>query len=162
MSEADSETFMQPERRLRDDTKVPAAPRLVSGIKAMLSLTNFLVPLKVPLRAKRHRTVCYLAGDADGRSFGSFVDISNDKGNKDNFFCYEKLSIVIRENWSSNYKDLKHLIDNLKAALKSGMLEPGTEVFLITNNIVYEYAYYKVNFLVKPLLDLVLELRRLK
>ena len=69
MTEEEQESFMKPEERLAEGDKVKASSRLHRDIDALILLTDFEEPVKVPLRGVKQGVVCYTAGDAAGRGF---------------------------------------------------------------------------------------------
>jgi hypothetical protein len=62
---------------------------------------------------------------------------------------------------SSNYRELKNLVDSLRRFVKDRDLR-GVEIFLFTDNSVAEAAFWKGNSSSRRLFELVLELKRLE
>ena len=59
---------------------------------------------------------------------------------------------------SSNYRELRNLVEALERAVKQGLIN-GAEVFMFTDNIVAERAYFKGSSASRALFNLVLRLR---
>ena len=59
---------------------------------------------------------------------------------------------------SSNYRELCNLVETIESLYLEGKLQD-CEIFLFTDNIVANYAYYKGSSSCKALFDLVLRLR---
>ena len=78
----------------------------------------------------------YGFADASGSGFGSSFE--NKNGLKYRFGCWGKDEAVA----SSNYKELKNLVEALQDMAQDGDLQD-TEIFLFTNNSVAESVYYK-------------------
>ena len=96
---------MKPEDRLAEGDKVKASSRLHRDIDALILLTDFEKPVKVPLRGVKQGVVCYTAGDAAGRGFGGYSKLQNCINSSKNLFRYGKWSCIVREERSSNFKE---------------------------------------------------------
>ena len=121
----------------------------------LLALGNLLADEHPPCRLVRGRkmlVVHYGFGDASGAGFGTSWKRS-------------KGGVMIRYGvWgsddgeqSSNYRELKNLVDSLVSLSKQENLE-GTEVFLFTDNAVAESAFYKGSSSSLLLFNLILKL----
>ena len=134
--------------------RVKAVSRFVRDLDALLSLTESLTP---PLRTVRVSKVLYAFygfGDASGKGFGSTIETDDGISFRFGQWCTE-----IQEQ-SSNYRELRNLVEMLEASLCDGTLS-ACELFLFTDNWVSERAYYK-GYSDSPLLsELVLRLRRI-
>ena len=58
---------------------------------------------------------------------------------------------------SSNYRELRNILDNLKGLCEDRKLK-GCELFLFTNNLVVVHAYYKDSLVSRMVFDLVLRM----
>ena len=144
-------------------------PRFKDDIAALTRLTAFEMP---PLRVVRPAQVVqvfYGFGDASGKQFGA--TLSN------NYNCRGCLSgaaqdvggVRLRvglwspeeEEESSNYKELKNLVDTIREEAFSGRLKE-CEMFVFTDNSTAESCFYRGNSKSVHLHRLVLELRVLE
>ena len=124
------------------------------------SLLQIMSTAKPPLRLVRgvkNLTLLYGFGDASGGGFGSSWEdgiggikvrfgVWNDEDNKGR---------------SSNYRELRNLVESVEEMGKNGELE-GAEVYFFTDNSTAERAYYKGSSSNKLLHDMVFRLRRLE
>jgi hypothetical protein len=148
----------------RDGLTSPV-PRLKDDIEALMSLTNFeLPPLRV-VRPVQVVQVFYGFGDASGKQFGATLS--------ENYNCWGRLSgagsglggIRFRiglwsakeEEESSNYKELKNLVDTVCEEAMTGRVKD-CELVIFTNKVTAEGCFYRGNSKSARLHALVLEL----
>jgi len=137
--------------------KVRAVPRLNGDLEALLAMTESETPPRCVVRSQGVVTVTYGFGDASGLGFGSSIDIDG-----------ETIRVrtgtwpwTISEEASSNWRELKNLVEAIKDMALEGRLE-GKELFMFTDNSVAERAYFKGTSKSRRLFELVLELRKLE
>ena len=151
------------------DDLTTAVPRLKHDVAALRRLAAFdLPPLRV-VRPSRVVQVFYGFGDASGTQFGATTSQNyNCRG------CLSKESAgskgvrfrlgiwaadVQRE--SSNYKELRNLVETAEAEAKAGRLH-NCEFFLFTDSSTAELAFHKGSSTSPLLHELVLRLRLLE
>ena len=112
-------------------------------------LTSPAAPPKRRARVSKLGTVWYSGGDASGGDFGGALidEITNDK------YRHGEWSVWVQEK-SSNYRELRNLVELVEEAVRDGSLD-NTELFLFTDNTTAEYAFYKGNSSNKDLFELV-------
>ena len=100
-------------------------------------------------------------GDASGQGFGGMVE-------KEGVIEFEfgQWNLFIQEGRSSNFKELSNLVRILEERIGQGGNHQGTingfELFIFTDNLVAENAYYKGNSTSPLLFELILRLRVLE
>jgi hypothetical protein len=99
--------------------------------------------------------VLYGFGDASGAGFGSSWETKN--GTRYRFGVWGKDG----NGSSSNYRELRNLVDTLEEMSKEQKLS-GTEIYFFTDNSVAERAYFKGSSSSELLHDLVTRLRNLE
>jgi hypothetical protein len=140
---------------LSPPSKVTPAPRLAQDLVCLRQLFSLPSPPPRFIRASNITMCVYGFVDASGSGFGSSFQLPEG-------------SILFRhglwgrdaDHTSSNYKELRNLVEALEAGVQSGDLDR-TEIFLFTDNSTAEGAYYKGNSSSKLLFELVLCLRLL-
>ena len=137
--------------------RVKAVYRLRSDLEA---LATFFEDEDPPWRFVRGKEICvaqYGFGDASGSGFGS--SYLTPEGIKYRFGSWGK---DVGEE-SSNYRELSNLVDSLIERLDENMKKlTGIEVFLLTDNLVAESAFFKGSSSSKKLFELILKLRQLE
>jgi hypothetical protein len=132
---------------------VAAVDRFGSDLGAMEELTEPDQPPRQPLRARKSGSAFYLMGDASGDGFGSglFVDgtLEFESGDWAN----------LERERTSNWREAENLVQRVERAVDEGKLKD-VELFLFTDNIVFEGTYYKGTSSSKKLFDLTLRLRK--
>ena len=137
--------------------KVSLAPRFYADVAA---LNLFFKATKPSWRFVRGKEICvveYGFGDASGAGFGASFEMRG--GIK------YRLGVWGRDvgGESSNFRELSNLVDALvDRADDVHESVKGLEVFLFTDNIVAEGAFYKGTSSSKKLFDLILKLRLLE
>jgi hypothetical protein len=129
----------EPMKALSDESPslVLPVPLLEQYVRALLALTDPLVPPERAVRSKHLLQVCYGFGDASGQCFG------------------------IYKTESSNRQEFENLAQRLEYFAQAH-LGAAIEVFMFTNNYVTECAYFRGTSSSTILFDLVLRLRRLE
>ena len=145
------------------------APRFKDDIAALLRLTNFALPPLRVVRPSRVVNVYYGFGDASGKQFGATVSKSyncmsslsqeamNDKGLRFRIGLWS----ANEEEESSNYKELRNLVDTIAGEARSGRMR-NSEFFLFTDNSTAEDCFYTGTSKSRLLHSLVLSLRLLE
>ena len=129
--------------------------RLKSDLTAMTVLLEGEEPYRVPVRVRKNGWVGYGMGDASGDGFGAAFYIDGVL-----LFRYGQWTSSISEA-SSNYRELRNLVEALEKHVREGKLRD-CEVFLLTDNLVAENAFYKGTSSSETLFNLVLRLRKLE
>eukprot|EP00804_Cyclotella_cryptica_P022763 CCRYP_004986-RA/>CCRYP_004986-RA protein AED:0.37 eAED:0.37 QI:0/0/0/1/0/0/2/0/452 len=143
------------------------APRLIDDLKALIKLTSAALP---PLRIVHPHHVAHVFygfGDTSGKGKGStkqsFKTIQHSSGelgpSGEVKFRVGMWNASV-ENKSSNYRELRNLVEDLEAEAALGGLAD-TEMFLFTDNSTAESAYYKGSSSSKKLHALILRLHKL-
>jgi hypothetical protein len=152
---------------------VLGVPRLQSDLQALTSLFAPTVPPRRVVRATQVLVVLYGYGDASRTGFGS------------SFFSFEGVRVRYGlwgrdiSHQSSNFRELHNLVDAVEwelvdqfpvlgaavEAVESLILQeriPGVELFLFTDNLVAEGAFYRGTSSNPRLFELILRLKRLE
>ena len=132
-------------------TCVKIVPRLVDDLKALQVLLEDATPPLRVIRSKLLRSMGLSFVDASGTGRGSST-ISTSKG-----ISIQMGKTTIKE--SSNYLELENLVKTIEIEHSAGRLT-NVELFLCTDNIVSERAFYKGNSKNRKLFDLILRLRK--
>ena len=130
-------------------------PRLEDDLKALMLLTSATEAPRIPVRPASSKA-SYVVGDASGVGFGSTSWKSSDKKLKATVGLWN--SNTSQES-SSNFREAANLVLKLKSMLESEELSRGSEVFIFTDNFVFERTFYKGSSNSKLLHDIVIELR---
>jgi len=115
--------------------KVKPVPRFKRDICALMKMTRFLHPPKVLRRLDSVGIAAYGFGDASGMGFGHALCIAGVIRSE-----YGQWNSTIEEK-HSNYKELRNLVNAVKAAMEENVLD-GIELFLFTDNFVAECSYH--------------------
>jgi hypothetical protein len=138
------------------------APARVKGVnrlqRDLTSLQHIMKSPSPPLRLIRGQQLSYVLygfGDASGAGFGSSWE------NKDGL-CY-RFGVWGKDaqGRSSNYRELRNLVESLEEMGKSNNLS-GTEIHFFTDNSTAETAYFKGSSTSELLHELVTRLRALE
>jgi hypothetical protein len=156
---------MEDGRFTMPETKLPAdlpkrvfekdAPRIRDDIEALMRLTESPEPPRRLIRSSRVALVRYGFGDASGAGFGSSLLIGTEL-----FYRTGTWGQTIAQE-SSNYRELRNLVDAIEQATNEGALQ-GSEVFLFTDNSTAESAFFKGTSSSKSLYELVVRLKALE
>ncbi len=136
--------------------RVTPAPRLEQDLASLITLFALPHPPTRFLRPTTVKIAIYRFVDASGAGFGS------------SFSLPDKCLLFQHGVWgrdadhtSSNYKELRNLVDALEEGLRMTELR-SSEVFVFTDNTTSESAFYRGHFDSKLLFDLVLRLRQIE
>ncbi len=135
--------------------RVKAAPRLYDDVKALLTLFAAPTPPRRPVRPNKFAEATYMFGDASGTGFGSSLLV-----HKTIHFTYGQW-VESNSRESSNFRELQNLVNAIKEAHGEGLLNK-TELFVFTDNITAESAFFKGTSSSRKLFDLILDLRKLQ
>ncbi|EJK52624.1 hypothetical protein THAOC_28082 [Thalassiosira oceanica] len=109
--------------------------RLRRDIRALLELTSSEDPSRRKIRSNEVLVALYLPGDASGQGFGSALirreGVEYEAG-------------VWRCEWrelSSNFREADNLVRRIEVLVRGGLR--GAEIFVYTDNFVFESCYYK-------------------
>ena len=144
---------LQPPKENEVPEMVHQAPRLAEDIHALLSLTSGSEPARVNTRPQRRVDVVYMMGDASGRGFGTAVW---DEGTL--YWESGHFSLSYREE-SSNFREAANLVLGLEDMERDNRLA-SSEVFVFTDNSVFEGTFYKGHSNSKKLNGLILRVRQ--
>jgi hypothetical protein len=152
-----------------DDGVTIPVPQFKDDIRALMQLTDFKLP---PLRVVRPTQVVqvfYGFVDASGKQFGTMLS--------KNYNCKTRLAEPARagnriqfciglwsaaeEKESSNYKELKNLVDTMSKEARAGRMRD-CKLFMFTDNSTVESCFYRGNSKSRLLHMLVLDLRTLE
>ena len=152
-----------------EDGLTTPVPRFKDDINALIQLSNFDLP---PLRVVRPTHVVHVYygfGDASGKQFGATLSESYSCRQRLSTPCQNSRGVRFRlglwtaeeEEESSNYKELKNLVDTVLEEARAGRLRD-CEFFLFTDNSTAEGCFYRGNSKSRRLHALVLSLRTME
>ena len=127
-------------------------------IKALMKLTCYETPPEIPIHASNPNSV-YIVGDASGSGFGTCLVI---QGNDVTYTEFRKWTKEATKQKSSNFCKSSNLVIRLKNLLQDGKIERGSEVFIVTDNVVTESTFFKGSPKSSSLHYLIVELQRLE
>ena len=136
---------------------VVAATRLEEDLKALAQLMDFDIPPFRLVRGNKIAVVKYGFGDASGEGFGASW-MSNKAGVR---FRYGVWGRDANEGKSSNYRELKNLVDSVELMEDNNELY-GVELFLFTDNSVAEAAFHRGTSNSRLLFELILKLKKIE
>ena len=136
-------------------TEVWGVRRLKTDLEALSQITSSEHPPKRLARAKHKVKVVYGFGDALGRGLGAAVEVQG------KIWWHSGMWDATLEKESSNFRELLNLVIALEDAANKGVLE-GAEVFMFTDNIVAERAFFRGTSSSRFLFELVLRLKLLE
>ena len=133
-------------------SKVQVVPRLKGELFVLGNLMTWDEPYRAPVIVRSSGWVGYGMGDAFGDGFGAAFYINGTL-----LFKYGQWTSAISEA-SSNYMELRKLVEAMETHVRNGKLRD-CEVFLLTDNLVAGYAFYKDISSSETLFKLILRLR---
>ena len=152
-------------------------PRLGRDVQSLLALTGSVAPPKRRVRMTGQVRVLYGFGDASKQGFGASIEMPDKSIHwrfgqwrlDDEPYLGPDLSRgepaweggSHRKEKSSNYRELRNLVEALEDALDKGLLD-GREIFMFTDNSTAESAFFKGTSSSELLFDLVLRLRKIE
>jgi hypothetical protein len=114
-------------------------------------------PPKRKVRSLRVVRATYGFGDASGDGFGAAILLPDGKI----FYRHGVWNWLISNEHSSNYRELRNLVESLEKAAEAGLLT-NTEVWLFTDDTTAEAADYRCSSKSRELHGFVLRLRLLE
>jgi hypothetical protein len=150
---------------VKEPSKVRLVARMRRDVEVLSAMFGASVPTRRLVRGKQVARVLYGFGDASGSGFGASWTEPVDSRNEDT----EERRIRYRfgrwgsdvEGASSNYRELKNLVDVLEEMGEKGELQ-GIEVFLFTDNSTAEAAFARGSSSSKSLFLLVKRIKLLE
>jgi hypothetical protein len=134
---------------------VQPAPRFQSDLQVLMHMFSSSSPAIRLVRSSKIVVAIYGFGDASGSGFGASLELPNNA-----MFIRYGVWGKDEDSQSSNYRELCNLVDTIEAGLATGDLA-NSELFLFTDNMTAEGAYYRGNSDNKELFHLVVRLRSL-
>jgi len=131
----------------------PAAPRFKSDLEAPLELAEGERPQLRYVRSKRSLTAYYGFGDASSGGFGATIQRPGGLYGRYGLWGKDE------EAQSSNYRELRNLVDTVEEEAVEGHLKE-SELWLFTDNSTAEGCFYRGGSSSKLLHELVLRLRK--
>ena len=131
----------------------PVAPRFKSDLEAILHLADGEKPQLRYVRSKHTMTAYYGFGDASSGGFGATVQRPGG--------LYGRYGLWGKDDeaQSSNYRELRNLVDTVEEEANEGHLNE-SELWLFTDNSTAEGCFYRGGSSSKLLHELVLRLRK--
>jgi hypothetical protein len=129
-----------------------AVPRFKEDLEALTRLTASATPTMRTVRSMRTLTAYYGFGDASGSGFGATVERPN------GVFGRYGLWGKDAEDESSNYRELRNLVETVEEEAHVGYLTQG-ELWIFTDNSTAESCFFRGGSSSKLLHQLVLRLR---
>jgi hypothetical protein len=144
-------------KKQSDDAPATLAPvpRLSYDLKALKELFSSEFPTLRLIRGAHINVALFSFGDASGGGFGSSWQVGDSIEFR--FGTWDE-SI---SNESSNYRELRNLVDTLEEINISKGLS-GSEIFLFTDNSTAESAFYNGSSKSEKLFELVLRIKKLE
>ena len=136
-------------------SEVQAVPRLAMDMKALKALFGSELPPVRIVRSRKRLNFFYGFADASGKAFGATAEINESIEFEFGQWC----SAESEE--SSNWKELTNLARWIRRLVERHNLR-GCEIFLFTDNLVAEFAFWKGNSSSLKLFEIVLALRQLE
>jgi hypothetical protein len=135
---------------------IQPVPRLKEDVRVLQLFFNSPTPVQIIVRPVCGASlVAYGGGDASGEGFGGQMQpLGMQPLLRRGFWC------PVDSNESSNWRELRNLIDTIKEEVKQGRLV-GREVWLATDNSTAASAYYRGTSTSKTLHEMIVELRML-
>jgi hypothetical protein len=135
--------------------QVQAVPRLARDVECLEVLFRSTTPPLRSIRPTSVSTCIYGFADASSTGFGSSLQLPT--GHL--LYRYGLWGRDV-ESMTSNYRELRNLVEVLEDGVASGTLKH-SEIFLFTDNFTAEAAFYRGNSDSRPLFELILRLRQL-
>ena len=138
-------------------SSVKFTTRARSDVDFLIKLTSGELPLKRRVRGSKMISLVYGFGDASGKGFGSAIQLENGEI----FYRTGLWNRTIVEEMSSNYKELRNLVESVERAFALDILR-GCQLMMFTDNSTAESAFHKGASSNPALHDLVQRLRLLE
>ena len=145
-------------------------PRFRNDVKCLLALTSVDTPPTRVGRMSLQAKVMYGFGDASKHGFGASIELPDKSiiwrfGQwrlEEEFARTNPVNgLSFMEERSSNYRELRNLVEALESAYLDGLLR-NREIFMFTDNSTAEAAFFKGTSSSELLFDLVLRLRKIE
>lgn len=160
----DDKTEGDTESSLEEGGSLETPPQMVQFVKrasddleALALLLEGDVPSLRKVRGGGTVSLLYGFGDASGKGFGSALQ----KVDGQVYYQAGLWGETFSENMSSNYRELRNLVDFVHKAADEGVLD-GCQLLLFTDNIVADLAFHKGGSKSEKIHELVLKLRKLE
>ena len=101
----------------------------------------------------------FIIGDSSGPGFGSVFWVQGEKTVNAEVGRWKK---EVAEGESSNFREACNLVNRTIRLAKEGKIKTGSEVFVVTDNVVTESIFYKGSSKTSSLNELIVELRKLE
>ena len=134
--------------------EVTAKPRLILDVESLMELMSSELPPLRQIRSKVVSHVYYGFGDASGSAFGATLldaDVT--------YFEYGQWSTEMSEE-SSNWRELNNLVESIESWVRSHDMK-GSQLFVFTDNMTAECAFWKGTSKSRKLFNLILKLKRI-
>ena len=135
---------------------VPVLPLMLDHIKVLTDMFANEQPVLLLKRGCSRFEAMYIFGDASGLGFGSSSWGTGERLN----YRYGVWGLSIGEDSSSNYRELRNLVESLEKSGSSGQLD-GKKVFLFTDNSTAEAIASKGSSTSPLLYELIVRLFKL-
>ena len=132
-----------------------AVPRFANDLKALLRLSSSDKPTPRVVRGKVVLTAYYGFGDASSGGFGATVERADGVHGRFGLWGADA------ENASSNYRELRNLVETVEEEAQQGHLK-GAELWLFTDNSTSESCFVKGSSSSPLLHELILRLRKVE
>jgi hypothetical protein len=154
----------------QEPRRVFPVPRLKHDLNCLSNLTSAEVPPLRRVRMKLHAKVMYGFGDASKQGFGTSIELPDKKlmWRYGQWRLTEEQCATDRvtdkslvEERSSNYRELRNLVEALEDAFDKGVLHD-REIFMFTDNSTAEAAFFKGTSSSELLFNLIIRLRKIE
>jgi hypothetical protein len=153
-----------------EPTLVFPVARLHGDLSCLLELTASDTPPKRVVRMTSQARVIYGFGDASKQGFGASIELP-DKAifwrfgqwrlREEQVILAGGKGMSFVEERSSNYRELRNLVETLEEAFRKGLL-CNREIFMFTDNSTAESAFFRGTSSSRHLFNLVLRLRKIE
>ena len=138
----------------REPIHVKIAPRLRGDIEVLMIFSKSEIPLRTLVKPT-HRYKAYMFGDASGQGFGLSLWSPKDGSIELNIGSWQD---KVKEN-SSYFRESLNFVRKLETMVERGEIEHGSELWLFTDNFLFEACYSKGAARSKTLHELITRLR---
>ena len=141
----------------RGPPQVPMVNRLRKDIKILMEFTSTENPVRTPVRPTK-RIEAYMFGDASGQGFG--LSLWSPESGTIHMHVGSWNERV--KNHSSNYRETCNFVRKIEELVENGDVEKGSELWVFTDNFVFESCYSSGSASTKDLHELITRLRRME
>jgi hypothetical protein len=145
--------------------EVTPVPRFRSGINFLKFLTQPEEPPCISVRPEASSTIAFIFGDASGHGFGTSEWVKkSEEGPGDDTIDgdYGTWTKEVTRKSSSNFRELLNLVLKLERMAQEGRLDKCIEIFMFTDNMVAEQAFFRGTSRSPTLFELIIRLTRLQ